>query len=75
MLASILEGAMDRARLEYDLLSRLHPEAEGELGGRRGKYVVLLAAIMQQAETWPAEARPRGWTTLGGSPGLGGVSV
>ena len=67
-LVSLLEGSRQRAQLELDLLRRLHPDAEGELAGRRGKYADLVDQLVQEAQVWPAAAESPGWTTLAGCP-------
>ena len=55
VLVSILEGATARARAELAEFARLHPDAEGRLGGREGKYVELLQALLAESATWPEE--------------------
>jgi outer membrane protein assembly factor BamB len=67
VLVSVLEGSLDRARVELELLERLHPGAEGQLGGRRGTYTALLADWLKQAETWKADQANDGWPTFAGN--------
>ncbi len=67
VLASILEGSFARARVELDDLKRRSPSARGEIGGREGAYVDLLADMLTAAEQRPAPAAPTDWPTFGGS--------
>ena len=58
VMTSILEGDVQRAVLELDLLRRLEPEATGTIGGRSGRYVELLEALLE-AEPRSGQCRPR----------------
>jgi outer membrane protein assembly factor BamB len=66
-LVSILEGNAARARAEIELMRRLFPDASGEIGGRAGKYVELLLALLEESQTWPALPRDNAWPTFAGS--------
>ncbi|MCY2986744.1 MAG: PQQ-binding-like beta-propeller repeat protein [Planctomycetota bacterium] len=66
-LVSVLEGSPSRAKAELQLLRRLAPDAEGVIGGRRGKFTELLGSLLQQSNSWSAAAVPPDWRTLGGS--------
>ncbi len=68
VLVSLLEGSLERARLELELLRRLEPDAVGDLAGRHGNYVTLVTEQVREAESWAGPSRPRGWTTLAGCP-------
>lgn len=72
VLVSLLQHHRERAELEYELLRRFHPEEEGRLAGREGKYVDLVADLMQDATSWPEAPEPPGWTTWGGCPARNG---
>lgn len=74
VLVSILEGSLERAKLELELLKRLAPDADGQLGGRTGKYAELLVELLSEAAAWPAVKTPADWRTLGGTPERGQVS-
>lgn len=74
VLVSILEGSLERARLELELLRRLHAGAEGNMGGRTGKYADLLAEILSEAAAWPPIKSPAVWRTFGGTPERGQIS-
>lgn len=66
-LTSILEGSRERARMETALLARLHPDAEGAIGGRSGKLAELLASLLEQSRLWTAISPPPEWPTFAGS--------
>lgn len=66
-LVSILEGSPDRAAIELAVLTRLHPEAEGVLGGRSGRYAELLASLLEQSRAWADVKPPVDWPTFAGS--------
>ena len=75
VFVSILEGSFDRAEVELDLFKRLHPNAEGQIGGRSGKLTQVLADWLQQAKTWPPERLPSDWPTFAGNFQRNGRSV
>ena len=68
VLASILEGATDRARTELADFARLHPDARGRLGHREGKYVNLLGTMLAESASWPALPEDPNWPTFAGNP-------
>jgi outer membrane protein assembly factor BamB len=68
VLASLLEGAGARARLEWELFRRIHPDDEGELAGRSGKLADLLGALREQSTAWPPPRYSGQWPTLAGAP-------
>jgi len=70
-LVSILEGATSRATLELAVLERLHPDAEGVIGGRQGLYIDLLRNLLEKSRSWSAPRQPHGWMTFGGAPTRG----
>jgi outer membrane protein assembly factor BamB len=74
VLLSLLQGDRERARLEADLLGRLHPVDEGEIAGRRGKYVDLIADMLEQSKSWPGTPSSEDWTTLCGTIARNGVA-
>ncbi len=49
VLVSILEGESGRARAELTAMARLHPHAQGRLGGRQGNYVQLLESLLAES--------------------------
>jgi hypothetical protein len=65
-LTSILEGSLDRARIELEILRRLHPDATGRMGGRVVAYVELLESLIEQAAGWPAAVADENWRTFAG---------
>ncbi len=67
VLASILDGRTARARTELARFSRLHPDAQGRLGGQEGKYVDLLESLLTESATWPAAAPDPDWLTFAGN--------
>ena len=64
---SILEGSLPRAGRELDALQAMAPDAEGVLGGRRGRYVDLLEDLLQNARSWSPPRESSDWTTFAGS--------
>jgi len=66
VLVSILEGSLDRAAVELDLFKRLHPNAEGQIGGRRGPLAEILGDWLKQASNWPPERLGTDWPTFAG---------
>jgi hypothetical protein len=67
VLVSIMEGNLERARLELEILRRLHPETTGRIGGREGRFVDLLSSLLEQSAGWPAIAPPGVWPTFAGA--------
>jgi len=68
VLASILEGSLDRARDELARFRRLHPDARGRLGGQQVDYADTLATLLAESAAWPEPQRGAGWPTFAGSP-------
>ncbi len=68
VLASILEGLAGRAREELAAFVRLHPNAQGRLGGQEGKYADLLKTLLAESSSWPADASDPNWPTFAGNP-------
>lgn len=79
VLVSILEGAAGRARDELAAFAQLHPDAQGRLGKRHGKYVVLLITLLAESTTWSKRGPGSGvgnqgsdkvidWPTFAGNP-------
>jgi outer membrane protein assembly factor BamB len=66
VLVSILEGSLERAKLELEILRRLAPEAEGELAGRRGTWTALLEHLLKDGAAWPEPKTARDWPTFAG---------
>ena len=73
VLVSILENSTERGEAELALLARVAGNAEGTIGGRRGRYVDLLADWLAHSRTWAVPPAPPGWRTFGGAPGRGKV--
>jgi hypothetical protein len=67
VLASILEGSLNRAKTELDLFSHLHPNAVGRLGGREVKYAEALASLLNDSASWPTLLRTADWLTFAGN--------
>ncbi len=68
VLVSILEGATARARGELAAYRKLHPDAQGHLGGRAGRYVELLQSLLAESAAWPAAHADADWITFAGNP-------
>jgi len=74
ILASIMEGSLQRARGELETLQREAPTAEGTIGGQQGHYTTLLSTMLEQAENWPAAAQSQDWPTWAGNVQRGKVA-
>lgn len=74
-LASLLQGARVRAETELKLLARWFPEAEGELGGRRGRWTSLLGDVQAAARGWAPPRQQLDWPTTGGDLTRGKVGL
>ena len=68
VLVSILEGATGRAKAELAEFAKLHPDAQGTLGGREGRYVQLLESLLADSASWPAAPALPDWPTFAGNP-------
>ena len=68
ILVSILEGATARARGELDAFRQLHPNAQGRLGDRTGRYVELLESLLTESLSWPKPTADADWRTFAGNP-------
>ncbi len=75
ILVSILEGSLTRAELEWEYFGRLHPTAEGTLGGRQGPYVELLGDLLEQSRSWEPIPPPADWATFGGAASRGKIAT
>ncbi len=67
VLASILEGNHERAEIERTLLQKLHPDAEGKIGGKTGVYHEQLKTLIEVSRGWDVVPNARGWPTFAGS--------
>ena len=65
-LAAILSGSHATARQELEQLRETHPDAAGRIGGRAGKYVDLLADLLEKQGERSLAPLTR-WDTLGGN--------
>ncbi len=62
VLVSIMEGALDRAKVELNDFRRRHPDAKGHLAGREGLYAETLDKLLTTMKSSPprrAEIGPR----------------
>jgi len=67
VLASIMEGSSERARIELSLLRLLHPTAEGQVAGRTGRYADLLQSLFEESAGWLAPRPTADWPTFAGN--------
>ncbi len=67
VLTSVLEGSLERARIELELLRRLHPDATGRMGGRTVSYADYLRSLLDDAAGWPRAAESSDWSTFAGN--------
>jgi outer membrane protein assembly factor BamB len=75
VLASLLEGSQERAKIELAILRLMHPPAEGQLAGRRGRYADLLQSLVDESAAWPAPRALPGWITFGGNAARGKIAA
>jgi outer membrane protein assembly factor BamB len=68
VLVSILEGAIVRAREEYQAFRELHPQARGWLRGREVNYAEALGSLIDAAPAWREPIPAADWPTFAGSP-------
>jgi outer membrane protein assembly factor BamB len=68
VLVSVLEGATERARGELAAYRKLHPDAQGRLGGREGRYIELLESLLAESVSWPVTPSNADWLTFAGNP-------
>ena len=66
VLASILEGHSERARIELSHFQKLHPQATGRLAGKDALYAETLATLLADAQKWPPSASRSDWNTFAG---------
>ncbi len=57
-----------RAKEELAEFVRLHPDAQGRLGGQEGKYADLLQTLLAESVAWPPAAMDPNWATFAGNP-------
>ena len=55
------------ARAELAEFARQSPDAQGRLGGRDGKYVELLTALLAESAAWPKPVSDTDWPTFAGN--------
>lgn len=68
VLASVLEGSSERAKVELSLLRLMHPTADGQIAGRRGRYGDLLQSLLDESSGWSAPRAVGDWPTFAGNP-------
>lgn len=68
VLVSIMEGSLDRARIELADFNRRHPQAKGRIGGQEAPYAETLARLLKAAQSRPASQPSGDWPTFAGSP-------
>jgi len=66
-LVSVLEGDLERAEVEINLLERLHPEAAGRLAGEEAPYAATLKKLAAESEAWPPTEPLENWPTFAGN--------
>ncbi|MCX7424992.1 MAG: hypothetical protein NTW96_05110, partial [Planctomycetia bacterium] len=68
VLASILEGSLDRAKAELVEFKRLHPDSRGRFGGQEANFADALAAMLGESTQWPGPKPDGDWPTFAGTP-------
>ncbi len=66
VFVSILEGSPERARDELTQFARLHPDAQGRLGGREVNYAEALGGLLAESAVWPRPKTSPDWPTFAG---------
>ena len=66
VLASLMEGSLDRAKSEFKSIVELHSDSVGRLAGREGLYRETLAALLNDATQWPVQPNPDAASTFAG---------
>jgi outer membrane protein assembly factor BamB/tetratricopeptide (TPR) repeat protein len=74
VLASILEGSLDRARDELARFRQLHPGARGWLGGPDVDYAQALSALLAESDAWPPPPVKKDWPTFAGAGTRGRIA-
>lgn len=72
-LASLLKREEVRSRTEQALLAHWFPGAEGEMGGRRGRWTDLLDELREASHHWQPPRQDPDWPALGGDAARGKV--
>jgi len=67
ILVSILEGARSRAEAELTQYKKLHPGAQGRLGGQQVNYFDALSKLLVESERWETLPVSDNWDTFAGS--------
>jgi outer membrane protein assembly factor BamB len=68
VLVSILEGALARARQEYQIFREGHPRARGWLGGGEVNFAEALGSWIDASPAGRDPLPPADWLTFAGSP-------
>lgn len=68
VLCSVALGQYHRAERELAGFRSLHPEAVGRLGGREGRYAVLLGDLLAEAKGNSSGETREGWDVLPPAP-------
>jgi len=77
---SILQGPPDRAEIELQTalcgqapgFAERFPESTGRIGGKSGKYAILLADVLKESREWSAPPHAADWKTFAGDPARNG---
>lgn len=67
LLANILQGDREHARLGLETFRRQCGTANGNMGGRQVNYAEFLDELLSQSAQWPAEHADRLWLTFAGA--------
>lgn len=75
VLCHCLEGRLDLARDEWNLLKQRHPESRGRIAGEQGVLVDLLEKWLTRPGAWQVAGPPAEHATLGGTPLRNGIDA
>ncbi len=73
ILARLFRGDRSGAVEEWRAFQTLHPQAEGQIAGKKGTYAAILQSLIVQADTLAAPRAEEAWATFAGDPSRSGI--
>lgn len=68
VLASLVEGTLDRAEAELERFRQQYPEATGRLAAREGNLAEILSDLLAESREWISPSLSRDWLTFARNP-------